>query len=316
MTLGPAVGSNPGFSTLYFPVGDNRADGVTVGLAGDGTLAAVFVGASATATTQLIFDVTGYFAPDFSHAAYHPLPPYRALDTRDGTGIAGVFRSGSPRTFPVGAGVPATAVAVTGNLTVTAQSKLGYIAIGPTVSSSPDFSTLNFPVGDNRANNVTVKLGPNGTLQAVYIAAAGATTHLVFDVTGYYLAGAGGAVFVPISPVRLVDTHSGTGLAAPLRHGSIATIALAGAVPAGTVAVSGTFTVTAPSTRGYVAVGPDLTWPAKTSTLNFPADDSRANGVVVPISASRQLKAVFAGASSTATTQLTFDLTGFFVPRP
>jgi hypothetical protein len=33
---------------------------------------------------------------------------------------------------------------------------------------------------------VTVALGSGGTLNAVYKAKAGATTHLVFDVTGYF----------------------------------------------------------------------------------------------------------------------------------
>jgi hypothetical protein len=315
VTLGPTVGASPTFSTINFPVGDNRANGVTVSLGAGGTLQAVFVGASSTASTQLVFDVTGYFAPDLDHAAYHALAPYRALDTRNGTGLSGVFVAGSPRTFSVGSSVPVTAEAVTGNLTTTTQSSRGFVTIGPAVLSTPAFSTLNFPVGDNRANNVTVKLGANGTLQAVYVATAGARTNLVFDVTGYYLAGAGGAVYVAISPVRLVDTRIGSGLSGPLRSGSIATISLTSAVPAGTVAVSGTATVTRQTSRGFVAVGPDLTWSATTSTVNFPVGDNRANGVVVPISEAGQLKVVFAGASTAATTHFIFDLTGFFVPK-
>ena len=33
---------------------------------------------------------------------------------------------------------------------------------------------------------MTVALGPGGKLNAVYRAKAGSTTHLVFDVTGYF----------------------------------------------------------------------------------------------------------------------------------
>jgi hypothetical protein len=85
-----------------------------------------------------------------------------------------------------------------------------------------------------------VKLGAGATLQAVYVAAAGARNHLVFDVTGYYLTGPGGAIHVGIAPVRLVDTRLGLGLPKPLKHASIQTVSLAAAVPSGTLAVSGT----------------------------------------------------------------------------
>jgi hypothetical protein len=316
VTLGPSVAASPTFSTINFPKGDNRANGVTVALAGNGTLAAVFVGTSKTATTQLVFDVTGYFLPDFDHAAYFTLPPYRALDTRYGTGLAGLFSAGTPRTFSVGAGVPSAAVAVTGNLTVAGQLRAGFVALGPAVTGDPGFSTLNFPKGDNRANNVTVQLGANGTLQAVYVASAGSTTHLIFDVTGYYLEGPGGAVYVPISPVRAVDTRIGLGLARSLVRGSIKSFSLASLVPADTTAVSGNVTVTGQTTGGFVAVGPGLTWPTSTSTINFPVGDNRANGIVMPVDGSRGLSAVFSGASSKATTHLVFDLTGYFVPIP
>ncbi len=315
VTLGPSVATTPSFSTVNFPKGDTRANGVTVALGTGGKLEAVFVG-STGATTQLVFDVTGYFLPDFAHAAYFALTPYRALDTRNGSGPTGALTAGTPRTFAVGATVPAAAVAVTGNLTVTGQSKAGYVSLGPTVTASPAFSTINFPKGDNRANNVTVQLGAGGTLQAVYGAGAGATTQLIFDVTGYYLAGSGGAAYVPISPVRTVDTRIPLGLTKPLADGSIQSFSLAGYVPSGTVAVSGNVTITGPSTSGFVAVAPSLTWPATTSTINFPKGDTRANGIVVPVNGSRALSTVFAGGSSKATAQLIFDLTGYFVPVP
>ncbi len=38
---------------------------------------------------------------------------------------------------------------------------------------TPQTSTLNFPLGDVRANGVTVKLAANGSLSAVYAATAG-----------------------------------------------------------------------------------------------------------------------------------------------
>ncbi len=49
-------------------------------------------------------------------------------------------------------GVPTGANAITGNLTVTGQTSGGYLFAGPDAADNPTSSTLNFPVGDDRAN--------------------------------------------------------------------------------------------------------------------------------------------------------------------
>ena len=54
------------------------------------------------------------------------------------------------------------------------------------MNSSPTTSTLNAPKGDTRANGVTIRLSSAGKLAAVWTGAPGSTTHLVFDVTGYF----------------------------------------------------------------------------------------------------------------------------------
>ena len=66
--------------------------------------------------------------------------------------------------------MPAGATAVTGNLTVTGQTSGGFLFIGPVATNNPTSSTLNFPLGDDRANAVTVALGPDGTLSITYAA--------------------------------------------------------------------------------------------------------------------------------------------------
>jgi hypothetical protein len=83
-------------------------------------------------------------------------------------------------------GVPTGATAATGNLTVTGQTSLGYLYIGPVAMNNPTSSTLNFPLGDDRANGVTVALGGGGTLSVTYAAVPGATAQVIFDVTGYF----------------------------------------------------------------------------------------------------------------------------------
>jgi hypothetical protein len=113
------------------------------------------------------------------------------LDSRDGywIGLAGAFDSHVARTFQVAGvgGVPANATAMTGNLTVTGQTAAGFLYIGPNAMDKPTSSTLNFPVGDDRANAVTVALGAGGTLSATYAAStSGPTAQVIFDVTGYF----------------------------------------------------------------------------------------------------------------------------------
>jgi hypothetical protein len=170
--IGPVAMNNPTSSTLNFPVGDDRANGVTAALGAGGTLSVTFAAPTSGRTAHVIFDVTGYFTPGTSGATYHALAPARILDSRIGTGLSNAFSSHVARSFQVSGngGVAAGATAVTGNLTVTQQSNLGFLFIGPAAMNNPTSSTLNFPVGDDRANGVTVALGTGGTLSVTYAA--------------------------------------------------------------------------------------------------------------------------------------------------
>ena len=318
----PDPTNNPTTSTLNFPLGDNRANGVTVALSATGTLSATYVGEGGpSSTTHLVFDVTGYFVPDASGATYVSLTPARLLDTRVGNGLSGTFSSTVARTFAVTGhgGVPANAVAVTGNLTVTGQTSPGFVALTPDPTNNPTTSTLNFPLGDNRANGVTVALSATGTLSATYVGEGGpsSTTHLVFDVTGYFVPDASGATYVSLTPARLLDTRVGNGLSGTFSSTVARTFAVTGrgGVPANAVAVTGNLTVTGQTSPGFVALTPDPTNNPTTSTLNFPLGDNRANGVTVALSATGTLSATYVGEGGpSSTTHLVFDVTGYFVP--
>jgi hypothetical protein len=78
-------------------------------------------------------------------------------------------------------------VAVTGTLTVTGQSSLGWLSLTTLPNNNPTTSSLNFPKGDNRATGVTVPLSGAGKLSVTYGAIAGATTQVIFDVSGYFV---------------------------------------------------------------------------------------------------------------------------------
>jgi hypothetical protein len=84
------------------------------------------------------------------------------------------------------AGVPPSAVAVSGNLTAVSPTAAGYVSVTPSSTAIPTTSTINHPAGDILANGLTVPLGGDGRLWAIHRSTSGQSTHLVFDVTGYF----------------------------------------------------------------------------------------------------------------------------------
>jgi hypothetical protein len=104
-------------------------------------------------------------------------------------------------------GVPAGAAAITVNLSVTGQTSGGYLYAGPIAASNPTSSTLNFPVGDDRANAVTVALGSGDILSTTHVgSAASSSAQVIFDVTGF---------FVHIAGLATVSFHSDGSNAVP-----------------------------------------------------------------------------------------------------
>ena len=319
--IGPLAMNNPTSSTLNFPMGDDRANAVTVALGSGGTLSITYAATSSGKTAHVIFDVTGYFTPDASGARYVTLAPTRILDSRDGTGgLTGAFSSHVARTFQVTGrgGVPTTATAVTGNLTVTGQSSLGYLSIGPVAMNNATNSTLNFPMSDDRANAVAVALGTGGTLSITYAApTSGPTAHVIFDVTGYFTPGTSGATFVPMTPTRVLDSRNGTGgLSGAFSSHVARTFGVSGhaGVPSSANAVTGNITVTGQSSPGYLYIGPVAMSDPTSSTLNFPMSDDRANAVAVALGTGGTLSITYAAPTSGPTAHVIFDVTGYFTP--
>jgi outer membrane protein assembly factor BamB/uncharacterized membrane protein YoaK (UPF0700 family) len=321
--IGPVAMNNPTSSTLNFPVNDDRANAVTVALSGTGTLSVTYAASTLGPTAQVIFDVTGYFTPDASGATYHALTPSRILDSRDHTGGLGIFSSHVAQTFTVAGhgGVPVGAIAVTGNLTVTQQTSGGFLYVGPVAQNNPTSSTLNFPVGDDRANAVTVALdtgGIGGTLSVTYAAATlGPTAQVIFDVTGYFTPDATGATYHALTPSRILDTRSNTGLSGAFSSHVARTFTVwgHGGVPVGAIAVTGNLTVTQQTSGGFLSIGPVAMNNPTSSTLNFPVGDDRANAVTVALGTGGIggiLSVTYAAPTLGPTAQVIFDVTGYF----
>jgi hypothetical protein len=250
-------------------------------------------------------------------ATYVPIDPLRVVDSRVPLGVTGIFTASVPRTFQVaGVGtIPAGAIAVTGNVTVTGQTAAGYVSITTTPTSTPSSSTLNFPTKDNRANNVTTPLAANGSLAAVYKAAAGKKSHVIFDVTGYFLPGPEDAGYNTVAPVRVLDTRTPIGLAGRFVTGTPRqlTVGGVGGIPANAVAITANLTVVGQEKAGFVSVTPTSVPNPATSNLNFPTGDIRANGLTAKLTAGKLWLVYKATGSTTARTHLVLDVTGYYL---
>ncbi len=177
VSITPTAVSSPTTSNINFPVGDTRANGLTAKLGAGGDIWLVYKGSAAGSRTDLILDVTGYYLPAGDGLVFHALNPGRIMDTRTSllSGLTGTFNHNVSRALDTDGhwGVPAGAKAVTGNLTVTGQTKGGFVSITPDPDPAPMTSTINFPLGDTRANGVTVPLNGSGNMSLIYKATAG-----------------------------------------------------------------------------------------------------------------------------------------------
>jgi hypothetical protein len=261
--------------------------------------------------TQVVFDVTGYFSASVG-GTWTPLGPIRFLDTRT-VGSGGAFRSQVPRSIHIAGvnGVPPNAVGVTANLTAAGETTGGYLSVTRDPTATPSISTLNFPTGDIRANNLTTPLAADGTVSIVFVgAAAWATTEVVFDVTGYFLNDGAGARYFPIAPARAADSRINSGLNGPISSRQPVTLQIGGEqtpVPADAQAITGNVAIISEQYPGYVSIVPSAVI-AGTSTLNAPPNDIRANGFVVALNGGTiGLSFVAAG-----TADFVVDVTGYF----
>jgi spore germination protein YaaH len=249
-------------------------------------------------------------------ARFIGMTPVRLVDTRTNVGLVGSFTSGAARTVLIASrgGIPSNAVAVTGTLSVAGQTSSGTVSLGPSPATLSRSSVINTPKGDVRSVGVTVKLAADGTVSALWAGAGGSHANLIFDVSGYMVPGTSGATFVPVGPVRLLDTRVGNGLSGSLAPGVPHSFGVAGrgGVPAGAVAVTGNLVAVAPSSSGYLFLGPRATATPTSSTLNVLKGDVRAASVTLKLDGNGRLGIVWKGAAGSRS-HVVFDVTGYFL---
>ncbi|HEX3129689.1 MAG TPA: PKD domain-containing protein [Thermoanaerobaculia bacterium] len=122
---------------------------------------------------------------------FYSVTPCRLLDTRTPEDGAAPVASGTDRVLDVVAvtrcGVSPLAKAVALNVTVIQPGGSGRVTVYPANLSIPATSTLNFPADVTRANNVLMMLSPDGRIKLRPVVNNGGSTHLVVDVTGFFI---------------------------------------------------------------------------------------------------------------------------------
>jgi len=303
LTVYPKGVDRPTASSLNFVPGQTVANLVTVSV-GDLGRVTVF---NSWGATHVLADVAGWYDDDGSGATFHPLSPGRVLDTRDGTNTQKApLGPGAVRNVTIAGlkGVPASgASAVVLNLTATDATTGGFVTAWPKGQQQPSGSNVNIPAGDTRPNLVVVPLGADGAISLYNRAGSMA---LVADVVGWFgTQSPAGSVYVPLSPIRIVDTRD-VGL--PLGPGLVGSLPLAAYLPSDATAVVLNVTAVNGTSPSYLTVYPQGT-PPVASNLNWRPGQVNPNQVVVPLGSDGSIRFF----NQSGLVHVVVDLAGIYV---
>ena len=315
----PAGSAVPRASNVNAGPGQVVPNLVTVSLGAGGAVTL----RNSSGEAHVIADLAGYYRPATAGGAgFSALDPGRVLDTRNGTGapqapvgegqvldlrVTGSLSTADGRTLTV----PADATAVVLNVTATRGNEDTDVRVYPTPASGsgfPTVSNLNLRPNTTAANLVTVTVGDGGRVR---LRNAQGRVDLLADLAGYYSASSPGR-FVPVSPLRFLDTRSGVGAAPiPTTAGAFVDLQVAGTrgVPAGATAAVLNLTATGVSQVTDVRAFPTGTATLPTvSNLNVVTGATRANAAVVKTGTGGGVRI----RNAAGELQLIADLAGYF----
>jgi hypothetical protein len=212
ITVYPDGGTRPLASNLNFTAGQTVPNLTMIPVGANGF---VDLYNGSPGSSDLIADITGYYTRS-GGAGYVPAGVFRVFDTRTGegtdSGVAGPVPAGAvlPQTIVGRIPTPRGATAIVLTVMATQPQGPGFVTVYSSGTSRPVASNLNFVAGQTIANTVVVPIGADGKINFY----AHSTTHLVVDEAGFFVPG-NRNLFVPVTPVRKVDTRDGTGQPAP-----------------------------------------------------------------------------------------------------
>lgn len=314
VTVWPSGSSRPETSSLNMAAEQTVANLVVVKLGPDGAIRLY----NNVGTTHLLGDVVAWARND---GHFVGLTPARVLDTRASLPVAG----GAVIDVPVrgvGGVPPSGAGTVVVNITATRPTSPTYLTVWPTGTPRPNASSLNVMQGQTMPNLVFAPIGANGSIS---IFNERGNTDVLADVVGYI---ADGAAYVPLNPVRVMDTRTAFGVYGVLQDN------LSLLQPSGRLGANQTFTldldnqfaasldgsaqssaagfvfnVTAvdPSAPGYLTVYPSGQARPNVSSINVAAGTIVPNAVVVK-PGPRNMVSIY---NETGTVHVIVDLVGY-----
>lgn len=278
----------PTVSTLGYRSGQNVANQAIVPLQGGKMCLYSY------ADVDILVDVNGFYRAASDGAGFVPMRPARLLDTRPAAVPA--LRTGKVRVLKVvgvPGGAPAGADGVALNVTAVKPAGPGWLQVNPCgTASDPDISSVNFTTGDIRPNSVVVPVGANGEICLL----ASETTDVLVDITGYFDDGAG-LDFVPLDPIRLVDTRERWEYLNPFTNGAkvgagrVLKVKVAGVrgVPADAKSAAVNVTVVRADVTTFVTAYPCGTRPNTSNVNLIPRQGVAANGAMVQLTSAGEL---------------------------
>jgi len=253
---------------------------------------------------------------------FFTVPPCRIADTRTTTPLT----SNVQQLFQVTGlcGIPASAKAVSFNVTVVSPTGPGHLVFLPGNQTFGPFahSTINFdPANSPRANNANLRLATNGAGSvniSPYVAASPGQVHVILDVYGYFsedttpAPGAQGPFgFQTLTPCRIADTRTSTPI--PVNTTRNFTVQGTCGVPSGAAAAPLNLTIISPTAGGLASLFQAGVFP-EVPVINFNAGVVLTNGARIRLAPTTPDVSVnyyspIAGAQST---HATIDVFGYF----
>src|SRR4051812_19332851 len=296
LTAWPADRARPVVSNVNFDVGQIRANGSITRVDASGAFRVY-----TSVLADVVVDVVGAFVPATSAASgrFVARPSTRIYDSRSGPKIP----PGATKTLALPAGVPADAVALALNVTITESAAPGFVTEFPAGRTMPTSSILNVDqAGQTRAAAGIFPVSDSGV--ALFLSGGG---HIVVDLLGYFTGASAAAgtdgLYTAMDPTRLLDTRGASplGNGVPLYAGGGLELAVSqgGSMAYNVTSVDGV--------GGFVTAFPAGTARPNTSSVNsIGGGDIAANFAITQVS-NRGL-----GFFSQSQTDLLVDVQGWF----
>ncbi len=294
--------TRPGTSTVGFEPGRTVSNEATVKVTPTGAID-LYNGSSGPVTVNVA--TLGLQSHAQFGRTYHPAKPIRLLDTRGTTGgHTGAVTGGHSVTLTVSGahGVPADANAVVLNVVATATKGSGSLTASPAGTVNSGVSGPYWTTGQTASAQIVVPMVPLINGKVVLRNNSKSSAHLVADVVGWYGPTASGATFQPVSPVRILNTRTGSG-GRTAKLGAHATLRLkvtgAHGVPANAVsAVDLNLTVPSPTGSGYLVAYADGTTRPDVHSADYTSGHPAAGAALVKVGTNGEIDLYNAGSTA------------------